>query len=73
MSQYEIENKAELCPVCNGTGIYEKVIAPDKNISVGICSYKTTCHRLWWKRLGNNTNNSHFYYKRLRERSRDEY
>jgi len=22
MGQYKIENKAELCPVCNGTGRY---------------------------------------------------
>ena len=39
-----LETKADLCPVCNGTGKYKKIIEPDKNTSMGLCSYETTCH-----------------------------
>ena len=39
---------SEICPVCQGSGKYRKVIDPNgmgyKNTSVGLCSYETTCH-----------------------------
>ena len=39
---------SEICPVCQGSGRYRKVIDPNgmgyKNTSIGLCSYETTCH-----------------------------
>ena len=37
---YKIENKADLCPVCRGTGKYKKIT------NYGSCTteYERTCH-----------------------------
>lgn len=42
---YNIENKAELCPVCNGSGKYKQTWNYGTSAE---CSTETLCHRLWW-------------------------
>lgn len=39
--QYEVENKADLCPVCNGSGIYINYKYSGTTIK---WQSKTTCH-----------------------------
>ena len=60
--QYEIENKADLCPVCQGRGKYTEYLNYGTTASTKI---EKTCHRLWWKRLGSDTYCKHNYNTRL--------
>ena len=43
-----MNNHSEICPVCQGSGRYRKVIDPNcigyKDTSIGLCSYETICH-----------------------------
>ena len=39
--QYEVENKADLCPVCRGTGIYKEYVNYGTS---GTLSTERTCH-----------------------------
>ena len=43
MSGFYVENKADLCPVCKGTGKYKQVW--NYGLS-GECSTERLCHRL---------------------------
>ena len=39
--QYEVENKADLCPVCRGTGIYKEIINYGTSAE---CGTERACH-----------------------------